>query len=491
MSRVMRMTRKIAATIGLCILISLGIVSPSSADTPQDIFATHWGCNANVSVTVAQCQDGSTAIWAVRIVQTAGANTILSKTQVSFQWQFQNNGSSNQSLTMAIVCMNTTSGNIYRASTTTTSKIGVVYPGWTAPTTTVLTGCAPSDETAVGAMIGGQFPTSVSPYTSFEELYLDRHNDAVKGWWVQSPDLVTAPPPPLPVGSHCRLTMEEIVGIARQAGFTGSDVATAAAIAYAESSGWVDAIGGPNTDDSYDLGLWQVNNDAHPSYDEESLLSNPSYTATAAFEIFTDATDFSPWVTFDTGAHEKYLLDAQQAAKTVDEGFSISSCANSQYGGGDVGDGNTEGDYNCSGWNPINYLKCLFIPQNGVEQWNDLQEEATTSPPLSLFISGISSLDSAINTLEATAETPCTGLDPWGGTNGCDIKMYAPGESGHDINATPFDPFTQAGIMMQNEGGTTPYGPWIYNMIAASIIFPCIWFVWTRLSKSFGGKEEV
>lgn len=75
----------------------------------------------------------------------------------------------------------------------------------------------------------------------------------------------------------------------------------AAAIAMAESGG------NPNAQDndsngSIDRGLWQIN-----SVHGAQSTFDPTANAQAAIMISNNGTDWSPWVTFQTGAYQKYL----------------------------------------------------------------------------------------------------------------------------------------------------------------------------------------
>lgn len=101
-----------------------------------------------------------------------------------------------------------------------------------------------------------------------------------------------------------------IAGWASNAGFSGVDLVTAVAIAYAESSGNPNAVGDVNLGRS--IGLWQINLAAHPEYSENELY-DPQTNANAAFDIYSAAgNSFSPWTTFKTGAYSQYE-DAAQA----------------------------------------------------------------------------------------------------------------------------------------------------------------------------------
>ena len=76
------------------------------------------------------------------------------------------------------------------------------------------------------------------------------------------------------------LTEDEISGYASQAGFTGDDLTTAVAIAFAESGG--DPLAhGDTTMGAGSLGLWQIYVDAHPEFAGMNLY-DPATNALAA-----------------------------------------------------------------------------------------------------------------------------------------------------------------------------------------------------------------
>lgn len=104
-----------------------------------------------------------------------------------------------------------------------------------------------------------------------------------------------------------------LVTLAQNAGFTGPDVYTAAAIALAESGGNPNnynpetaARGGtPQGQGSY--GLWQVYLKMHPEFAGENLY-DPQTNANAAYLIYSKAgNSFQPWSTYTGGQYQAYL----------------------------------------------------------------------------------------------------------------------------------------------------------------------------------------
>lgn len=97
------------------------------------------------------------------------------------------------------------------------------------------------------------------------------------------------------------LSPAQIQAYAAAAGFSGADLATAVAVALAESSGNPTVI---NPEGSY--GLWQIYLPMHPEFAGVNLL-DPQANAAAAFSVYSKAGGFRPWTTFGSGAYQKYL----------------------------------------------------------------------------------------------------------------------------------------------------------------------------------------
>jgi hypothetical protein len=113
------------------------------------------------------------------------------------------------------------------------------------------------------------------------------------------------------------LSIDQIAAVAANAGFTGPDLATAVAVALAESSGNASAYnpeiaaGAAPGQGSY--GLWQIYLQAHPQFDPSQLM-DPQYNANAAFAIYSSAGgSFAPWSTYKYGQYTNYLAQAQAA----------------------------------------------------------------------------------------------------------------------------------------------------------------------------------
>jgi hypothetical protein len=109
-----------------------------------------------------------------------------------------------------------------------------------------------------------------------------------------------------------KLTHAQVAAAAHVGGWTGEDqIVTATAIALAESGGVTDAKGGPNTNGTYDWGLFQINDVHKPTEAEKTdALAN----ARRAYKIWVAAGhSFKPWATYNSGSYKNKLTDAQLA----------------------------------------------------------------------------------------------------------------------------------------------------------------------------------
>ena len=115
------------------------------------------------------------------------------------------------------------------------------------------------------------------------------------------------------------LSAAQIQAYAAAAGFSGADLATAAAIALAESSGNPSAY---NPEGSY--GLWQIYLPAHPEY-AGANLNDPLVNAQAAFAIYSAAGGFSPWSTYKSGSYLAYMPSMTLPATAATSAFAPST----------------------------------------------------------------------------------------------------------------------------------------------------------------------
>lgn len=116
------------------------------------------------------------------------------------------------------------------------------------------------------------------------------------------------------------LTDAQIAGAAKAAGFSGSALAKAVAIALAESSGNPRAHNAVPPDNSY--GLWQINmlGSMGPARRKQFGLSSntqlfdPVTNAKAAYAISSKGSNFRSWSTYTSGAYLRYMSRANKAA---------------------------------------------------------------------------------------------------------------------------------------------------------------------------------
>lgn len=108
-----------------------------------------------------------------------------------------------------------------------------------------------------------------------------------------------------------RLTAAQIAGYAYAAGFRGTALRNAVAVALAESGGNPAAVG-VNSDRwrSRDRGLWQINDHWHPEVSDAQAF-NPAQAAVAAYRISSHGTSWTAWSTWKSGAAQTQMGSAQ------------------------------------------------------------------------------------------------------------------------------------------------------------------------------------
>lgn len=107
------------------------------------------------------------------------------------------------------------------------------------------------------------------------------------------------------------LTPQEAAGAMRDAGWPRELWPVMVAIAKAESGLRIDAVGGPNSNGTYDYGLLQINS-VH-KYDKDRLLTDPIFNAKAGLSIW-HGQGLRAWTTYSSGAYRQYLPLGQQGA---------------------------------------------------------------------------------------------------------------------------------------------------------------------------------
>ena len=125
------------------------------------------------------------------------------------------------------------------------------------------------------------------------------------------------------------LSMDCIAQVAARAGFgkDESTLATAVAVAMAESSGRTKAV----SPTGCCHGLWQINTNVHPY--TKTQMQDPAQNAAAAWKISNGGTNWKPWSAYTNGSYLLYLTNARSASKRT---TSDSGGANPQQSGGDI-----------------------------------------------------------------------------------------------------------------------------------------------------------
>jgi hypothetical protein len=109
------------------------------------------------------------------------------------------------------------------------------------------------------------------------------------------------------------LTPAQIAGVSSRAGFAGSNLVIAVAVALAESGGNPEATH-QNSDShhSVDYGLFQINSYWNASYLKQGNWKDPQQNAQMAYAIYK-ANGWGDWVTYKTGAYMSHITTANTA----------------------------------------------------------------------------------------------------------------------------------------------------------------------------------
>lgn len=115
------------------------------------------------------------------------------------------------------------------------------------------------------------------------------------------------------------MPVEDITRVAKEAGFNGEALATAVAIALAESSGNSNSVGDESLVDSTwgpSIGLWQIRSinseKGKGTYRDINKLFDPGFNAEAAYNISGGGKNFKPWTMWKNGTYKKYLSRAKE-----------------------------------------------------------------------------------------------------------------------------------------------------------------------------------
>ena len=107
--------------------------------------------------------------------------------------------------------------------------------------------------------------------------------------------------------------------VAKNAGFTGTDLVTAVAVALAESGGNAMAYNPNDPGGSY--GLWQIDLGLHPEFQGENLY-DPQTNANAAYSVW-QRQGWEGWSTYKNGNYKLHLPVAAASVGGADLGVSV------------------------------------------------------------------------------------------------------------------------------------------------------------------------
>jgi hypothetical protein len=107
-------------------------------------------------------------------------------------------------------------------------------------------------------------------------------------------------------------TAAQIAQVAARAGWSGSALTTAVAVALAESSGRIDVVNSIGC-----VGLWQINVPVHPQW-TTAAMKDPNANASAAHSLYVSAGNkWTPWEAYTTGAYLAQMGRAQLATASM------------------------------------------------------------------------------------------------------------------------------------------------------------------------------
>jgi len=166
------------------------------------------------------------------------------------------------------------------------------------------------------------------------------------------------------------LTQQQVTDVAYSAGFRGTALQTAVAIAHAES-GFNSTAYNPESAagtpiGSGSRGLWQVYGKAHPEYNNDGTY-DPATNANAAYRISGNGSSFGPWSTFTNGQYLQFMNTVSGGAASV--GSTVQQAAANTYPLGQ-----------CTWWACERYkqLSGYYISWKGnAQDWPSLARSAT------------------------------------------------------------------------------------------------------------------
>lgn len=109
-----------------------------------------------------------------------------------------------------------------------------------------------------------------------------------------------------------KMSMVDIGRAMVKAGWPAETIAIGIGVAMAESGGDPTIRGGPNSNGTYDYGLFQINSIHNPTAQD---WTDPVVNARMALKVYRDAGNkWVPWTTYKNRSHQKYMVEASRAA---------------------------------------------------------------------------------------------------------------------------------------------------------------------------------
>ena len=109
-----------------------------------------------------------------------------------------------------------------------------------------------------------------------------------------------------------KMSMVDIGRAMVKAGWPAETIAVGIGVAMAESGGDPTIRGGPNSNGTYDYGLFQINSIHNPTAQD---WADPVVNARMALKVYRDAGNkWVPWTTYKNRSHQKYMVEASRAA---------------------------------------------------------------------------------------------------------------------------------------------------------------------------------
>lgn len=149
-------------------------------------------------------------------------------------------------------------------------------------------------------------------------------------------------------------------------------------------------------------------------------------------------------------------------------------------------DGNSDGTSNCGvSWNLLTDFKCgfrwaFYCDSTCFSGWQSRVNTVKSNPPLNIFISGVTFMNDTIGAVSCNIQGNC---DPNAIGNPTDPTIPAFDSPDPNDTTHKLDLVQAVGDMMQ-----TGYGRTLYLIEEIGLYLFFIWFIWDRLSRSFGGK---